>query len=180
MHTTPVTDIMTPAEDLPSIPARTSLMDAAETLKQKAANTSAPRLIAVRGQEGEMAGILGMVDLLRGLNPKYADKGFFSDMAEHGVGSDMLGMFVEQYTLSPESLSAITHAAGTNTVESLLGSPTKDESIDSKSTMDVAIDLMVLKRRDYLLVTRAGETIGVIDAVSVFDSLLKQIPDANS
>jgi CBS domain-containing protein len=180
MHTTPVTDIMTPAESLPSIPARTSLMDAAEALKQNAADTSAPRLVAVRSQDGAVAGILGMVDLLRGLNPKYADKGFFSDMAEHGVGSDMLGMLVEQYTLSPESLGAITHTAATNTVESLLGPPSADENIDAQATLDVAIDLMVLKRRDYLLVTRDQETIGVVDAVSVFDALLKQIPDANS
>ncbi|MBI4804351.1 MAG: CBS domain-containing protein [Desulfovibrio sp.] len=179
MHTTPVTDIMTPAEDLPSITARTSLMEAAETLRRKTADPQA-RLVAVRGQDGAVAGILGMVDLLRGLNPKYADAGFFSDMAEHGVGSDMLGMFVEQYTLNPESLGALTRAASTNTVESLLGAPSEDESIDAMATLDVAIDLMVLKRRDYLLVTRGEETIGVIDAASVFDLLLKQIPDVNS
>ena len=39
----------------------------------------------------------------------------------------------------------------------------------------VLIDLMVLRNRDYLLVVKGEETVGVIDAARVYDAILKGI-----
>lgn len=166
-----VEDVMTPAEALPGISADTSLLDAAEALKRSAMNAPVPLLVAVRDDEGGVAGILGMVALLRGLNPRYEDEGFFADMADKGFDPAMLGMFVEKYTVHHEPLEKMFQAASTRRVGSLLEEPDRDETVDARASLDVAMDLMVLRRRDYLLVTREGTTVGVVDAANVYDAI---------
>lgn len=175
MQTTPVTEFMTPAGELPSVGMKTCLLDAADALKKSAMSAPVPLLVAVRDESGAVAGVLGMVDLLRGLNPKYAEKGFFSDISGKGVSAGILEMFVERYKLFHESLEAISTVASKATVESLLHTPGREETVDASTSLDVAMDLMVLRRRDYLLVTSEGVTVGVIDAARVYDAILKRI-----
>jgi CBS domain-containing protein len=175
MKTPTVSEVMTPAEELPSIGGKTTLLEAAAALKRSAMNAPVPLLVSVRGEDGLVMGILGMVDLLRGLSPKYADQGFLSDLKGQGLGPGLLEMFVEKYKLFHESMESICQAALTPTVDSLLGPPRKEDAVDAEASLDVAIDLMVLRRRDYLLVTRDGATIGVIDAAGVFDAIHKRL-----
>lgn len=175
MQTTPVTKIMTPAGDLPSVGMKTCLLDAAEALKRSAMNAPVPLLVAVRDDSGQVAGVLGMVDLLCGLNPKYAQEGFFSDVEDKGVSPGLLEMFVERYKLIHESLEAISAVASAATVGSLLRRPDKEETVDASASLDVAMDLMVLRRRDYLLVTDGDATIGVIDAAGVYDAIIRSV-----
>jgi len=175
MQTTTVSEIMTPAEMLPSVSLKTGLLDAADALKKSAMNAPVPLLVAVRGEDGKVAGILGMVDLLRGLNPKYADKGFFKDVTDKGLSKELLGMFVERYKLFHESMAHICRAASQCTVDCLLHPPAKEETVEASATLDVAIDLLVLRRRDYLLVVDKGVTVGVVDSTIVYEAILKAI-----
>jgi len=166
--------IMTPIEALPSITPETSLLDAADALKRSAANAPVPLLVAVRDASGTILGMLGMVDLLRGLNPEYAEHGLFASMKEQGMSPGIVGFFLEEVNLSPQSLETLCRTAAKLTVRDLLHPPSKEESIDAEATADVAIDLMVLRRRDYLLVLRGGAVAGVVDAAGVFDALMRR------
>lgn len=175
MQTITVSEIMTPAGKLPSVNLKTGLLDAADALKKSAMNAPVPLLVAVRGEDGKVAGIIGMVDLLRGLNPKYAEKGIFSDMAGERLSKELLGMFVERYKLYHESMAHICRAASECTVDCLLHPPAKEETVEASATLDVAIDLLALRRRDYLLVMDKGAVVGVIDSAGVYDAILKAI-----
>ncbi|GFK95178.1 hypothetical protein NNJEOMEG_03036 [Fundidesulfovibrio magnetotacticus] len=166
--------VMTPLEALPSVSPETCLLDAAEALKRSASDAPVPLIVAVRDASGRMLGALGMVDLLRGLNPEYARDGFFDAMKEQGMGQSLVGFFLEEVNLSPQSLEALSDRAAALTVRDLLRPPAREETIDAESTADVAVDLMVLRRRDYLLVVRKGEVLGVVDAAGVFDALMRR------
>jgi len=175
MDTITVADIMTPARDLPPVSEDTTLLDAAEALKKSAMDAPVPLLVAVRGPDGSLRGLLSMVDLLTGLNPKYAKKGFFSEMADKGVSPGLLEMFVERYKLFHEPMEAICHVASKGTVKGLVRAPSKEESVEETAALDVAIDLMVIRRRDYLLVTREGQPVGVLHAAGVYDAIIRHV-----
>lgn len=166
-------DIMTPIESLPWIGPETCLLDAAEALKKSAANAPVPLLVSVRGADGRYMGIVSMVDLLRGLSPKYAEKGFYAAMGKMGMKENFLRMFIENVHTHPDSLKAISKAASTITVQDVLRTPSREESVDADAAADVAIDLMVVGRRDHLYVTKDKIILGIVDAASIFDALLK-------
>lgn len=167
-------DIMTPIESLPWLSPDTCLLDAAEALKQSAMNAPVPLLVSVRDSDGGYMGIVGMVDLLRGLSPKYAEKGFYTAMGQMGMKENFLRMFIENVCTDPESLRKISQAASTFTVKDILRMPSKEESVDADAAADVAIDLMVVGRRDHLYVTKGKSILGIVDAASIFDALLNR------
>lgn len=167
-------DIMTPVDALASISSETCLLDAAEALKQSAMNAPVPLLVSIRDADGRFMGIVSMVDLLRGLSPKYAEKGFYAAMGEMGLKEGFMRMFIENVNTHPDSLEVISKAASTFKVKDVLRSPAKEESVDADASADVAIDLMVLGRRDHLYVMKDKNILGIIDAASIFDALLRR------
>lgn len=174
MRTLTAADVMTKAEALPAVTLDTTLLEAAHALKQCASAAPVPLLVAVRDGAGQAAGILGMVDLLRGLDPKYGREGFFPDMAGQGVSTGVIEMLSRQCRLSHEALDAFARMVTGRTVGELNILHGPDETVDEAASLDEAIDLMALRGRDCLIVTRDGRAVGVIDAARIFDALVER------
>jgi CBS domain-containing protein len=174
MRTVTVAGVMTPAEALPAVTMDTTLLDAARALKQCAASAPVPLLVAVRDGAGQVAGILGMVDLLRGLDPKYESEGFFPGMAGQGVSAGVIEMLCRQCRLSHEALEAFARIVTTRAVKDLAILHGPDETVEASASLDEAMDLMALRGRDCLIAVRDGRAVGVIDAASIFDALVER------
>jgi len=173
METISVLTAMTPLESLATVQASATLMEAASALKACNLKNPGPVLVRVLDESGKMAGVVGMVDVIRGLEPKYQDSGLFGGMREKGFPEKLLEMFVETRGTEHASLENLVKQANSCTVEEVLRPPFLDETIQGDASIGVALDMLVLRRREYLLVLDEEEVVGVVDSFLILEAALK-------
>jgi len=173
METIQVREAMAPLESLTAVNEGVTLMEAASALKACNLKTPGPALLRVLDGAGGTAGVVGMVDVIRGLEPKYQGSGLFGGMREKGFPEKLLEMFVASHGAEHASIANLVKRANSCAVREILRPPFEDETIEGGASIGVALDTLVLRRREYLLVMDGGRVAGVVDAFLILDAALK-------
>ncbi|MBI4805571.1 MAG: hypothetical protein HY795_10085 [Desulfovibrio sp.] len=177
MDTISVWSAMTPLEELAAVKADSTLMATASSLRACNLGVPGPALVRVMDESGDTVGVVGMVDVIRGLEPKYQKDGFYEDMREKALPKGILELFITNYGSDHISIRNLVERARSCTVQEILRKPFPDETISREASIGMAMDTLVLRRREYLLVLEGERVLGVVDSFLILDAALAKAGD---
>jgi CBS domain-containing protein len=186
MHTLVVRDLAVPKDKYTTISADSTLSQAVRRLQeaQDEARREDPvrhrdRAILVLDENGEIIGKLSMLNVLRGLLPRY-DKYRGSRTSSKGatrVGSarSVIDAMERDAGLWKKPLANLVEKAASIRVRDLIRPFAEDEFIDEDASLDKALHQLITGRYQSLLVTRAGTIIGILRLTDIYDELSERL-----
>jgi hypothetical protein len=120
-------------------------------------------------------GLLGYVDVLRGLEPKYRGLLEHQGMAHLGFTRKFVQSMLAQYNLWEHPLDDICKKAANQHVRDFLYVPRADEFIRRDATLDEAVHQLVVGNLQLLLVTVREAAVGVLRLSDVFGAVSERI-----
>lgn len=167
-----VADFMTPAKELVSVGQDADMYEAAARLDEAVAalppggfHTTA---ILVLDQGGTPVGMLSMLDLVTGLEPKYASvQG--PQVSRFGLPRSYMETMFRQYGLWENSLENICRRAGKIRVREIMTPPAESEVVHLHDSLSMAVHQMALGHHHNLLVKdAAGAVCGLLRLADVY------------
>ena len=163
---------MTPIDRYTTISDDASLKDAFMALEgalkgERQADSSKPRdfAVLVLDKNRQVIGRLVVWDVLKGLETQTVAR------------VDSMSM-IDGYRIWRQPLANLTTKARYVKVKNLVKTLDKREYISAGANLDEAIRKLVSNRFLSLIVTRKGETIGVLRVVDVFSKVCEQLKDS--
>jgi CBS domain-containing protein len=167
-----VKDLMIPLTEYATVDEDATLFDAVMALEkaQLAFDHSRyqHRAILILDKEGKVVGKLSQIDVLRALEPKYAEMQGSDGLARYGFSKKFMKSMLIQYHLWESPLKDICRKAGEKRVMDFMYSPTEGEYVSVEATLDEAIHQLVLGQHQSLLVTQDDEIVGILRLTDVF------------
>jgi CBS domain containing-hemolysin-like protein len=167
-----VKDLMVPLEEYVTVSEETTLYDAVMAL-EKAQESFDPkkhqhRAVLVFDTNNKIVGKLGQLDILRALEPKYAEMGDMGSLSRAGFSPQFLKSMVEKFSLWDKPLVDICNKAARIKVKGIMYTPTEGEFVEESASFGEAIHQLVIGRHQSLIVTKGDETVGILRLVDVF------------
>jgi CBS domain-containing protein len=167
-----VSDLMVPLAEYARVSKEATLYDAVIAL-EKAQETFDPkkhrhRAILVFDENNKIVGKLAQLDILKALEPKYAEMGDLGPLSRGGFSPQFLRSMVEKFSLWDKPLGDICNKAARVKVESIMYTPTEGEYVEESASLSEAIHQLVVGHHQSLLVTKGGEIVGILRLVDVF------------
>lgn len=179
MKKTLVRDLMVPLSEYATVTEGSTLSDAVMALKDAQArfdqNRYRHRAILVLDAAGRVVGKVGMIDVLRSLEPKYGD--MLSDQGPLHIGftKQYMQSMIEQLKLWEEPLEHICQKASERRVDTFMRRPREGETIDADATLDEAIHQFVMGHHNSLLVAEGDAIIGILRVTDVFEAICESV-----
>lgn len=178
MSSIKVKDIMVPLADYATVSQDADLYQAVRALKEAQAAFSQKsymhRAVLVYDDKNRIVGKLGMVDLIRGLEPGYKDIDL-EKFASLGYGSHFTRSALENYRLWREPLDEICRRSFRIRVKNIMYTPSKGEYVDHEAGLDEAMHQLVIGHHQSLLVTKNKEIVGILRLTDVFNEICSAI-----
>jgi CBS domain-containing protein len=167
-----VKDLMIPLTEYATVDEEATLFDAVTALEkaQLAFDHSRyqHRAILILDKEGKVVGKLSQIDVLRALEPKYAEMQGSNGLARYGFSRKFMKSMLTQYHLWESPLKNICHKAGEKRVRDFMYTPTEGEYVPEDAMLDEAIHQLVLGQHQSLLVTKDNDIVGILRLTDVF------------
>jgi len=172
---TKVKDIMIRLEEYACVYQEATLYEAVMALEeaQHKFNRSAykHRAVLVHDENNKIVGKLSQLDVLRGLEPKYKDIGDFKHISRFGFSKSYLKAMVTDFGLWQKPMERIAQEAQRIKVKNIMYTPSEGEYVDENASLDEAIHQLVIGHHQSLLVTRAGQVVGILRLTDVFSQV---------
>lgn len=172
MKTSLVKDLMIPLSEYATVEEDATLFEAVMALEkaQMAFDHSkySHRAILILDKKGKVAGKLSQIDVLRALEPKYAEMQGSHGLARYGFTQKFMKSMLTQYHLWESPLKDICSKAGEKCVKDFMYTLTEGEYVSVEASLDEAIHQLVLGQHQSLLVTRDNEIVGILRLTDVF------------
>jgi CBS domain-containing protein len=164
--------LMVPLAEYATISEQATLYDAVLAL-EKAQEAFDPkrhrhRAVLVFNKKNKIVGKLGQLDILKSLEPKYAEMGDLGPLSRTGFSPQFLRSMIEKFALWDESLTDICRKAARLKVKDIMYTPTEGEYVEENASLGEAIHQLVMGHHQSLLVTSGGEIVGILRLVDVF------------
>ena len=191
MQSLTVKDLMVPMGDYATIKADRTLGEAALALQEAQRREQhldptrhRDRAILVVDEDGRVIGKLSMLNVLRGLLPRYdrVRGAGASSKAAARVGSArlLIDSMEKDIGLWKKPLSNLIEKAATVTVRNLIREFAEGETIDEEDSLDKALHRLIMGRFQSLLVTRNGEIVGILRLTDVYEEISKRLRAHNA
>ena len=172
MKTISVKDLMVPLSEYTTVSQEATLYDAVMAL-EKAQETFDPkkhrhRAVLAFDKNNKIVGKLGQLDILRTLEPKYAEMGDLGPLSRAGFSPQFLKSMIEKFALWDKPLSDICNKAARMKVKDIMYTPTEGEYVEENASLGEAVHRLVMGHHQSLLVTRGDEIVGILRLVDVF------------
>ncbi|UCB51335.1 MAG: CBS domain-containing protein [Deltaproteobacteria bacterium] len=166
---------MVPLAEYATVSEEATLFDAVLAL-EKAQEAFDPkkhrhRAILVFDKKNKIVGKLGQLDILRALEPRYAEMGDLGTLSRTGFSPQFLRSMVEKFALWDESLRDICSKAARLKVKDIMYTPTEGEYVEESASLGDAIHQLLMGHHQSLLVTRGKEIVGILRLVDVFKEI---------
>ncbi len=173
MKTLIVKDFMVPLPEYTTVSQEGTLYDAVLAL-EKAQQTSDPkkhrhRAVLVYDKNNKVVGKLGQLDILKALEPKYAEMGDLGTLSRTGFSPEFLRSMIEKFALWNKPLSDICSKAARMKVKDIMYTPTEGEYVEENASLGEAVHQLVMGHHQSLLVTQGAEIVGIVRLVDVFN-----------
>jgi CBS domain containing-hemolysin-like protein len=177
VKTIAVKDLMVPLSEYATVFKEATLYDAVLAL-EKAQQTFDPekhrhRAVLVYDEQNKVVGKLGQLDILKTLEPKYAEMGDLGPLSRAGFSPEFLKSMIEKFALWDKPLSDICSKAAGLKVKDIMYTPTEGEYVEESASLGEAIHQLVMGHHQSLLVTRRKEIVGILRLVDVFRRVLE-------
>ncbi|MCP4669779.1 MAG: CBS domain-containing protein [Desulfobacula sp.] len=171
-----VKDLMVPLSEYAVISENATIFEAVLALEKAQQefnqNSYHSRAILVEDSTRSIVGKLDQLDILRALEPKYAQiKSEMSGSTKYGFSKQFLLSILETYKMFDKPLDDICKKAGMEKVSQYMHTPTEGEYISANDSLDQAIHLLILGNHQSLLVTQKKEIIGILRLTDVFANI---------
>jgi len=169
-----VKDLMVPLEDYATVDQEATLYQAIialeEAQKRFDQSRGKHRAVLVLDQKRQLIGKLDFLNVLRGLEPKYAE---IDDLKEVHLNFtvDFIQSLIQKYSLWQQPLDDICQKALHIKVKDIMLTPSEGEFVSEEAPLNEAIHQMVLGRHQSLLVTSGKAVIGILRLSDVFDKI---------
>lgn len=179
MKSITVKDLMIPLAEYAIVLEEATLGEAILAL-EKAQKEFAPsqhrhRAILVLDMNKKVVGKISMLDVLRGLEPKYGKIEHTGILSRAGFSPEFLKSMLDQYALWAEPLKDICGKAAGLKVRHFMYTPSEGEYVDEGATLSQAIHQLVTGDHHSLLVTRGDEIVGILRLTDVFKEICDEI-----
>jgi CBS domain-containing protein len=162
-----IKDICVPLSEYPHLHDTATLKDAFTVLREAYTTGKRYRHILVLNDKGQLTGILGMRDILRGLFPDYLRT------KEHPHHQDPIPDFPALTLIWAQTCETQCPAAAENPVKGFMGDIPGKVSIDNPITM--AAYLLVVHDTSMLPVVDGERLVGVVRMIDVFNEASKVV-----
>lgn len=176
-----VKDFMTPMDEIVKVSLTDDIFSAAEKLEQAQVSLAPSdfryRALLVVDETGKGKGMLTLLDMVTGLEPKYAD---VQEMvvSRFGYTKDWLSKIIEQYGLWDDSLRDICARGGGIKVRDIMQFPNEHDTVTEDTGLSLAIHQFASGRHHNLLVTNgSGEITGMIRLSNVYRHINEILKD---
>jgi len=172
VKTLTVKDLMVPLAEYTRVSEEATLYEAVIAL-EKVQETFDPkkhwhRAVLVFDENNKIVGKLGQLDILRALEPKYAEMGDLGPLSRTGFSPQFLRSMLEKFSLWDKSLSDICNKAARVKVAGIMYTPTEGEYVEESASLGEAVHQLVMGHHQSLLVTQGAEIVGILRLVDVF------------
>lgn len=172
MKTTAVKDLMVPLAEYASVPEDATLYEAVLALEKAQADFDHTRYrhraVLVLDRGGRVVGKLSQLDVLRALEPRYAELCDRSGLSRLGFTKQFMRSMLTHYHLWDGALRDICRKAGEQKVAAVMYAPSEGEYVEEGATLDEAIHQLIIGHHQSLLVTREGTIVGILRLTDVF------------
>jgi CBS domain-containing protein len=179
MKSITVKDLMIPLAEYAIVLEEATLGEAILAL-EKAQMEFAPsqhrhRAILVLDRNKKVVGKISMLDVLRGLEPKYGKIENTGMLSRAGYSPEFLKSMLDQHTLWAETLKDICGKAARLKVRHFMYNPSEGEYVDETAKLNQTIHQLVMGHHHSLLVTRENEIVGILRLSDVFKEICEEI-----
>jgi len=175
MRSKSVRDVMLSLEDYPVVPASATLLDAFHALQQaqeSVEGTRQPhRAVLVIDAKGAIAGKVGHLAFLRGLEPNYRRLGNHEALSHAGLSEEFLSSVMESYRLWSDGPEELRQRARTTPVVEVMTPATVH--VPEDAPLARAVHELIIHQTLSILVTRRGEVVGILRLSDVFEVMFE-------
>ncbi len=177
-----VKNLMVPLSEYAVIPENATIFEAVLALEKTQQsfnqNSYQSRAILIEDSKGNIIGKLGQLDILRALEPKYAEiKSDMPGMAKYGFSKQFLLSILDTYKMFDKPLDDICRKAGMEKAVKYMHRPTEGEYISADESLDQAIHMLIVAHHQSLLVTQKKKIIGILRLTDVFANISKHMKE---
>lgn len=175
-----VIELMVPLAEYATVTETATLQEAFLALKEATSRLPVGkrqhRAVLVLDAQGRLAGKIGMMDVLRGLEPKYRQL----VAPQHGSGHmgftrQFIRSMLAHHNLWDKSLDDLCRKASAQTVREFMYAPEENEYIDAAASLDEALHHLVMGAYQSLLVREGGAVVGILRLSDVFDEIALKV-----
>lgn len=167
-----VKDLMIPLAEYATVSQESTLYEAIQALRDSQAKFDQSRYphraILVYGDDGKIVGKLSQMDIIKALEPDYAEKLGEEHLSRFGISDTYVQSTLNQYEFWNLPLKELCAAAGGRKVASVMYTPTEGEYVTADATLQEAVHRLVIGNHHSLLVTDGDDIVGVLRLTDMF------------
>ncbi len=181
-----VEDLMVPLAEYATVSQEATLKEAVEVLeeaKDKFDNTRVRhRAVLVYNELNYIVGKISQLDILRALEPKYAQMGGSDPVSRYGLSRfgfspKFMKSMMDQFELWGAPLEQLAKKNSDLKVKEFMYTPTEGEFVNKKASIDEAIHQLVLGHHQSLLVVSKKQIVGILRLTDLFMEICKVIKE---
>jgi CBS domain-containing protein len=138
------------------------------------------RAVIVLEKTGRVIGKLSQLDVLRCLEPKYAELGDLKKISGYGLSAEFLMSMIDRYDLWRAPLDDICFKAARMRIGDITKSPLAGEFIEADASLNQAVHQLIIGHHQSLMATSKGEIVGVLLLTDVFQNIGERIKDCQA
>ena len=176
-----INDVMVPLEEYATVSQEATLYEAVMELERVQEELARKhflymhRAILVFDENKKIVGKISQLDVLRALEPKYAQMGDTRRLSLAGLSPKFLKSLMEKYALCDRSFRDMCGKAADVNVREFMYTPEEKEFVEEDTSLCEAMHQFVLGHHQSLLVTRDGEIVGVLRLADVFKEVFQMM-----
>ena len=178
-----VKDLVVPLDEYAKVSEEATLYDAVRALQESqkrfAGSIYPHRAVLVQDGSGRVVGKISMLNVLRGLEPKYEEIEGAKDMARatsrYAYFPEFMKFLREKYGLWQKPLEDLSGKASRIKVKDIMHIPGEGEYVKEDATLDEAIHQFIMGQSQSLLVTRGSQIVGVLRLSDVFHEVCEMV-----
>ncbi len=177
-----VRDIMIPLAQYPIVSEASSFHETVLALKvaqrQFGRDHDTPNTILVFNKKGGVAGQIDYWDLMRAMEPGYANMGYPRQIIDRECSDcEFPGSILRTYDLWRKPLQELCDKSAEVTASEIMRPITAMERIEEQACTDEAINSMIMRHLGLMLVTHGDAAVGVLRLADVAKEILFKIED---
>ncbi|MFH1984283.1 MAG: CBS domain-containing protein [Pseudomonadota bacterium] len=172
MQTFIVKDLMVPLSEYATVHEDATLFEAVSTLEKAQEEFDHTRYrhraILVLNADGRVVGKISQLDVLKALEPKYAEMAGQKGMHNFGFSKEFTVSLIKSYGMWSTPLMDLCRKALQTRARNIMYTPSEGEYVEEGASLDQAVHQLVMGHHQSLLVARGDKITGILRLTDVF------------
>ncbi len=174
-----VKDLMVPLDQYACVSDDSAVSDAVKALEEAQAKFQSKayphRAVLVCDKDKHVIGKVGLLDVLRSLEPRYSELGDLKKVSGFGLSAEFMRSMMEKHELWKSPLEDLCRKAARVKLGSIVAAPLAGELIDQEATLDQAVHQLIMGHHQSLLVTSGERIVGILRLSDVYEEVGRRI-----